>query len=393
MKSTFNALSSANILNLNPQTHDPFLATMAHELRNPLAPIRNAVQILKVVGPPDPKLVRGRDVIDRQVAKMARLLDDLLDVNRITRNQLDLRKSLTTLSAVVESAIEISRPLIEKMNHRLTVSLPNETITLNADAMRLAQVFANILNNAAKYSDPGGQIELSAMTKEDRVVVFVKDNGIGIDPEHQEHVFTMFSQTTSALERSQGGLGIGLSLVKGLVELHGGEVEARSDGAGKGSEFIVRLPLVTGQREPAMKDDADSCPQKSALRILIADDNEDGAKTLSAMLNILGNETWIASDGEAAITAANELCPDIILLDIGLPRLNGYQVCRNIRQEPWGKQIAIVAHTGWGQEEDRQKTLDAGFDYHLVKPANMAKLTQLLNELQPLKSEPAHGPD
>ncbi len=251
--------------------------------------------------------------------------------------------------------------------------------------LRTAQVFANLLNNAAKYSDVGAQIDLTAVTEGDRVMVSVRDNGIGIDPAHREHVFVMFSQTTPALERSQGGLGIGLSLVKGLVELHGGEVEAKSDGAGKGSEFIVNLPMIKKPQEPHMKDDdADSTPVESCFRILIADDNEDGAKTLAAMLDMLGNETWIAADGEAAIAAANELRPDVILLDIGLPKLNGYQVCHHIRQQQWGEQIAIVAHTGWGQEEDRQKTFDAGFDHHLVKPANMAKLTRLLQDLQPL---------
>jgi len=372
-------------LRLADRRKDEFLATLAHELRNPLAPIRNAVQVLKAKGPKDPDLMWGRDVIDRQVGQMARLLDDLLDVSRITRNTLELRRGRVSLAVVIENAIETSRPLIDQMKHQLVVSLPPQPVSLDADTTRLAQVFSNLLNNAAKYSDPGSRIRLTAERQGDELVVSVKDTGIGIARDHLRKVFEMFSQETPALERSQGGLGIGLSLVRGLVELHGGCVEARSEGPGKGSEFVVRLPVAGEpvQQTPTGRE-GETTPVKTALRILVVDDNRDGADSLSMMLKVMGNETRTAYDGESAVVAAGEFRPDVILLDIGLPKMSGYEVCRHIRKEAWSKQVVIVAQTGWGQVEDRQKTQEAGFDHHLVKPVDIAALTTLLAGLQPV---------
>jgi PAS domain S-box-containing protein len=364
---------------------DEFLATLAHELRNPLAPIRNAVQVLKAKGPQDPDLMWGRDVIDRQVSQMARLLDDLLDVSRITRNTLELRRGRVSLTVVIESALETSRPLIDQMKHQLVVSLPPQPVPLDADTTRLAQIFSNLLNNAAKYSDPGSRIWLTAERQGNDLVVSVKDTGIGIAGGHLRKVFEMFSQETPALERSQGGLGIGLSLVKGLVELHGGCIEARSEGPGRGSEFVVRLPVAWEpvRQTPTGRED-EATPVKTSLRILVVDDNRDGADSLSMMLKLMGNDTRTAYDGEAAVAAAGEFRPDVILLDIGLPKMSGYDVCRHIRAEAWGQQVVIVAQTGWGQVEDRRKAQAAGFDHHFVKPVNMAALTTLLAGVQPV---------
>jgi PAS domain S-box-containing protein len=364
---------------------DEFLATLAHELRNPLAPIRNAVQVLKAKGPQDPDLMWSRDVIDRQVGQMARLLDDLLDVSRITRNKLELRRSRVSLAVVIETALETSRPLIDQMRHPLVVSLPPQPVTLDADTTRLAQVFSNLLNNAAKYSDPGSRIWLTAERRGSELFVSVRDTGIGIAGDRLRHVFEMFSQETPALERAQGGLGIGLSLVRGLVELHGGSVEATSEGTGRGSEFIVRLPVAGEPVQPTpASGERKATPVKTSLRILVVDDNQDGAESLSMMLRLMGNEARTAYDGAAAVATAGEFRPDVILLDIGLPKMSGYDVCRQIRQEAWGSQVVIVAQTGWGQAEDRQKAGAAGFDHHFVKPVDMAALTKLLAGLQPL---------
>lgn len=364
---------------------DEFLATLAHELRNPLAPIRNAVQVLKVKGPQDPDLIWGRDVIDRQVGQMARLLDDLLDVSRITRKKLELRRSRVSLATVMEIALETSRPLIDQMRHALVVNLPPQPVTLDADTTRLAQVFSNLLNNAAKYSDPGSRIWLTAERRDNELVVSVKDTGIGIAVDRLWHVFEMFSQEKPALERAQGGLGIGLSLVRGLVELHSGSVEARSEGVGKGSEFIVRLPVVGEPMQPLPpRGEGEGTPIKTSLRILVVDDNQDGAETLSMMLNLMGNETHTAYDGVAAVETASRFRPDVILLDIGLPKMSGYDVCRHIRQEEWGQHVVIIAQTGWGQVEDRHKAKAAGFDHHFVKPVDMAALATLLAGLKPV---------
>jgi CheY-like chemotaxis protein len=306
-----------------------------------------------------------------------------MDVSRISRGKLDLKLQRIELAAVVNSAIETSRPLLDQMGHELTVSLPEEPIFVEADLTRLAQVFLNLLNNAAKYSDRHGHIHLTAGREGHDAVVLVKDTGIGIAADQLPRIFEMFSQVDRSLEKSQGGLGIGLTLVRRLVELHGGSVVANSEGTGKGSEFVVRLPVAgdANALKPSKGEDAHSATN-IALRILIVDDNRDGANSLSTMLKFLGNETRTAYDGEEALVAANSFRPNVILLDIGLPKLNGYEACRRIRNEPWGKKIVIIAQTGWGQEEDRQRTRDAGFDYHKVKPVDPMELMKLLIDLQ-----------
>lgn len=318
---------------------DEFLATLAHELRNLLAPVRNAVQVLQIKGPALPELQWARDVIDRQMQGMTRLIDDLLDVSRITRNKLELRRERTELAQVVQGAVETSRPLIEECGHELTVTLPPEPIPLNADVTRLAQVFLNLLNNAAKYTERGGRIDLTAERQGSDVVVSVKDTGIGIPVANLPTIFEMFAQVDGALSRSQGGLGIGLCLVKRLVEMHGGTIEAKSEGPGKGSEFVVRLPLWKDEGG-RMKDESATdrvhpssfIPHPSKLRVLVVDDNRDAASSLAMFLKIMGNNVRTAYDGEGAVQAAGEFRPQVVLLDIGLPKMNGYDACRRIRQ-------------------------------------------------------------
>jgi signal transduction histidine kinase/ActR/RegA family two-component response regulator len=358
---------------------DAFLATLAHELRNPLAPIRNAAQILKAKGPLQPELEWGRAVIDRQAELMARLLDDLLDVSRISLKKVELRTEPVELASVCEAALETSRPLIEAGGHELSVSLPAEPILLEADPLRLAQVLSNLLNNAAKYTHDGGRIWLGAERQGAEVVVLVRDSGIGIDAEALPSVFEIFSQAKPTLARGHSGLGIGLSLVKGLVELHGGSVEARSDGPGRGSEFLVRLPVAarTAGREPARPRE-DEEPPATGSRILIVDDNRDGADSLAMLLEIMGNRVRTAYDGEQALEATEAMRPEVVLLDLGMPKLSGYDVCRRIREQPWGRDVVLIALTGWGQEADRRRTEAAGFDRHMVKPVHPADLMRLL---------------
>jgi PAS domain S-box-containing protein len=366
---------------------DEFLATLAHELRNPLAPIRNAVQILHMKGQAHPELQESRDIIDRQVRQMTRLVDDLLDVSRISRGKIDLQKQRTLLSPILTNAVEASRPLVEANKHELTLTLPPEPIYVEADTARLAQVFSNLLNNAAKFTEQGGRIWLSAQRQGSDVVVTVKDNGTGIPADKLPTLFRMFSQGEGSLGRSQGGLGIGLHLVKRLVEMHGGSVTARSEGPGKGSEFVVRVPVMieaAGASHPT-KEDEGAVP-KSSLRILIVDDNRDSADSLAMMLRITGNDIRTAYDGEEAVAAAGEFRPDVVLLDIGLPKLNGYEACQRIRQQPWNKGMLLIAMTGWGQEEDRRRSQEAGFDKHMVKPVDPQVLITLLGELDGVKT-------
>jgi PAS domain S-box-containing protein len=356
---------------------DEFLATLAHELRNPLAPVRNAVQVLQLKGPASPELQWARDVIDRQMQGMTRLIDDLLDLSRISRNKLELRKERIELSRIVQGAIETSRPMIEQHGHELTVNLPPEPVYLDADMMRLAQVFLNLLNNAAKYTEPGGKITFTAERQGSDVVTIVRDSGIGIAPEKLATIFEMFSQVEDALTRAQGGLGIGLSLVKRLVEMHGGSIEAKSAGPGKGSEFTVRLPVILDPRVAP----ATATAPASKLRILVVDDNRDTASTLAMLLKLMGNNVRTAFDGEEAVLAASEFHPHVVLLDIGLPKMNGYEAARAIRRGPGGEHMVLIAVTGWGQEDDRRKSQDAGFDRHLVKPVDPQSLMSLLAEL------------
>ena len=361
---------------------DEFLATLAHELRNPLAPIRNGLQLMKLVGGQDTTFEQARSMMERQLTHMVRLVDDLMDVSRISRGQFELRKERIPLETVLNTAVESSRPLIGQLGHDLTITLPKQPLFVDGDMTRLAQVFLNLLNNAAKYSDRGGHIKLTVERQGSEAVVTVTDTGIGIAADQLPSIFEMFTQVDRSLERSQGGLGIGLTLVRRLAELHGGNVEAKSGGPGKGSEFVVRLPLLI-DASPPQSSSAEDAPTAttSSLRILIVDDNRDGADSLSEMLKIIGNDTRKAYDGEQAVNMAGEYRPDVILLDIGLPKLNGYEACRLIRQQPWGKGIVLIALTGWGQAEDRRRSTEAGFDHHMVKPVDPQALMEIFATL------------
>ncbi len=365
---------------------DEFLATLAHELRNPLAPIRNGLQILQMAGGDPSILDEARTLMERQVAHMVRLIDDLLDVSRITRDRLELRRERVDLANVIGAAVETSRPLIEASRHRLAVALPPGPIPVDADPTRLAQVFANLLNNAAKYTEPGGQIVLEAELRGDEVIATVRDDGVGIPPELLPRVFDLFMQVDRSLERSQGGLGIGLTLVRRLVEMHGGSIEARSDGRGRGSAFVVRLPLAgppegtvpAGGEPGAGLRSGGGSDSASRRRILVVDDNRDSADTLARLLGLTGHEARTANDGGEAVAIAEEYRPEVILLDIGLPVMNGYEVARTIRSRPWGRNVVIVALTGWGQDGDRRQSQEAGIDHHLVKPVDPRVLRELL---------------
>jgi CheY-like chemotaxis protein len=323
-----------------------------------------------------------RLTLDRQSQQMVRLIDDLLDVSRITRGTVELRKCRVELARVVESAVETARPLIKELGHQLNIQLPQRPVVLEADPTRLAQVISNLLNNAAKYMERGGKIELSAQRHGSSAVISVKDSGIGIPAEMLERIFDMFIQVDGSVERSHGGLGIGLTLVKRLVEMHGGTVEARSDGVERGSEFIVRLPIVLG----LLRDSAESSGQDFAAtdkrRILVVDDNENAAQMLGMLLKALGNEVRTVFDGAAALEMAAHFRPDVVLLDIGMPKLDGYETARRIRRQPWGKQMVLAALTGWGQEEDKRRTREAGFDHHFVKPVEPAVLQKFLAECE-----------
>jgi signal transduction histidine kinase/CheY-like chemotaxis protein len=348
---------------------DEFLAMLAHELRNPLAPIVNAIQIIQAKGPPEPELVWAREVIARQARQMTRLVDDLLDVSRISLGKLELRRERVRLDAVVQSALETCRPALDARNQTLIVSVPPELIVIDGDATRLAQSLLNLLTNASKYSDHGATVWLSVSVESTEAVISIKDTGIGIPEEMLEHVFEMFAQVDRTLERSQGGLGVGLALVKVIVELHGGSVIARSGGPGTGSEFVIRLPLTSspgGRISGALAGPVESVSQ----RILIAEDGRDAADSFGLLLTMMGHEVEVVYDGEAAVTLAKEFQPDVIILDLGMPRLNGYDAARSIRGEPWGKEVFLIALSGWGQPEDRRRSTEAGFDRHLTKPVD-----------------------
>ncbi|MBL9163535.1 MAG: PAS domain-containing protein [Planctomycetaceae bacterium] len=357
---------------------DEFLATLAHELRNPLSPIRNSVHFLGLDGLTQGDMKAARDVITRQVAIMVRLIDDLLDVSRISRNEMDVRKERIDLAAVVESAVESSRPLLQQCDHELIVDLPQEALHLDADPIRLAQVFLNLLNNAAKYTNRGGRISLSAIREGSDAVVTVRDNGIGIPADMLSSVFDMFTQVDRSTEQSQGGLGIGLTLVRRLVEMHDGSIEARSEGANKGSEFVVRLPLVMQPPSEALSRGGIAGKSLGHGRILVVDDNKDSANSMAMLLRLKGNDIRTAHDGVEALEIADAFHPETVLLDIGLPRLNGYDVARRIRQRPWGQHVLLIALTGWGNDEDRRLSQEAGFNFHIVKPVDLAALENLL---------------
>jgi PAS domain S-box-containing protein len=362
---------------------DEFLATLAHELRNPLAPIRNGLAVLRLAGPGKPT-GDVRAMMERQVAHLVRLVDDLLDVSRITRNRLELRKQRVALADVLHNAIDTSRPALEQAAHTLSLTLPGTAVDLEADPVRLAQVFSNLLNNSARYTPRGGRISLVAELQGREVSVRIRDNGLGIPTEALSQVFEMFAQVDRGSSDSQGGLGIGLTLVRRLVEMHGGTVEASSEGPGLGSEFVVRLPLAgDGEGSASDRSPAPGPGAGAPLRVLVVDDNPDAAESLHLMLDLMGHEVRTASDGEGALSRAEELRPDIVFLDIGLPGLSGYEVCRQMRQQEWSRSARIVALTGWGQEDDRRRSREAGFDHHLVKPVDPDELAALLTRARP----------
>jgi PAS domain S-box-containing protein len=368
-----------------------FLAMLAHELRNPLAPIRLALDLMKRADGKGDLVKPALDVMDRQVRQMTRLIDDLLDVSRITRDKLLLRQEDIDLAPVIRDVVESYRSVCESAQLELSVTLPPQPVYLNADSVRLTQVFGNLLQNACKFTRPGGHVSLDAERQGDDVVVTVSDSGIGISSDMLPKIFDMFTQGDQTLERSQGGLGIGLTLVSRLVKMHGGSVQAFSAGPGQGSQVVVRLPLIEKPGAPPL---APACSDPTALlaqRILVVDDNHDVANSLSILLELSGNETYLAFDGVEAVEAAARLRPDVILMDIGMPNLNGYGAARRIREQPWGKGITLVALTGLGQDEDRQKSADAGFDGHLVKPVGYADLTTMLARFPRRESTPPAG--
>jgi PAS domain S-box-containing protein len=367
-------------LSISDRRKDEFLATLAHELRNPLAPMRNVLEIMRLKENDDPFLRWSRDVIERHVSQMTHLVDDLMEASRISQGRLQLRKQQIDLCEVIQHAIEASQALMQDAKHQFTLTKPDHPVVVDADATRVIQIISNLLTNAAKYTPQGGSIYLTLMQENGEAILSVRDTGIGIPADQLTNVFTMFSQLTPALERSQGGLGIGLSLVQGLVTLHGGTITAHSEGAGKGSEFIVRLPVSLGAGSSIREEKKSPPIEVTSKRILIVDDNIDAAESLALLLQITGHETHGAHDGIKGLAAAETFLPDFILLDIGLPDINGYEVARRIRQQPWGEKICLIAATGWGQDKDKALAEEAGFDYHLTKPINFQELGQLLSK-------------
>jgi signal transduction histidine kinase len=374
---------TAQALQRADRRKDEFLATLAHELRNPLAPIRNSLHILRLSNTQDETAARLYDVMERQLSHLVRLVDDLFELSRITRGQIELRPKRIELAALVRSAVETSAPLIESAHHQLAIALPPEPIFVNVDPVRMVQVIANLLNNAAKYTDDGGQIWLGARVVDGEAVISVRDNGIGIPLEMQSRIFEMFAQVDRAAGRSYGGLGIGLTLVRSLVEMHGGRVEVKSDGEGQGSEFLVLLPLLVeagADSKPAAAKRASAV--LTAQRILVVDDNRDAADSLRTLLKFLGADVDVAYGGVEALAAIEKLHPAVVLLDLGMPEIDGYEVARRLRQQPEFDDVTLIALTGWGQEEDRRRAESAGFDHHLVKPADITHLQSLLASRQ-----------
>jgi PAS domain S-box-containing protein len=359
---------------------DDFLAMLAHELRNPLAPILNGLQLLRLETAVGPGGQTAIGMIERQAKHLTRLVDDLLDVSRITTGKVSLRKERVALHTVIDHAIETVRPLVDSRKHRLSVSLPSETVWLEADAARLTQVIGNLVNNAAKYTEPGGYVRLTAEREGPNVIIRVTDTGIGILPEMLPRVFESFVQADRSIDRSQGGLGIGLTLAKSLVEMHGGKVEAHSPGVGKGSEFVVRLPVVPEVTPLKPEAAPEGKPKKTIpIRLLVVDDNPDTVQSLAMLLRLYGHDVMTADSGPAALEAALADHRDVILLDIGLPGIDGYEVARRIRAQR--SKPVLIAMTGYGQPEDQHKSKEAGFDYHLTKPVDPVRLQDLLDKI------------
>ena len=372
---------------------DEFLAMLAHELRNPLAPIRSAVHLMRMKPVTDPQLSWSRDVIERQLSHLTRLVDDLLDVARITRGKINLSREPVELAALIARAVETVQPLIQERGHQFTCEVPDGTLTVDADPLRLTQAFGNVLGNAAKYTERGGHINLGVCRQGAEVEIRVRDNGIGIPAEVLPRIFDLFTQLDGRSDHPHSGLGIGLALVRRLLQMHGGTISAHSEGAGLGSEFVIRLPLLLEATQSgdgrASTATEDAPPVRR--RILVADDNADALQTLATVLELGGHEVFSASNGSLALESAERHLPEVALLDIGMPLLDGYEVARRIRAQAWGRRITLVALTGWGQDSDRRRSQEAGFDSHLVKPLDLAKLTQLLSRLPAPEADEAGG--
>lgn len=378
---------------------DEFLAMLAHELRNPLAPILNAVQLMRMRPMTDPQLTWSREVIARQLGHLTRLVDDLLDVSRITRGKINLSREPVDLAVLAARAVETVQPMISEREHQLTVELPKEPVRVYGDPLRLTQALGNVLSNAAKYTERGGRIGLSARQVGGEAEVRISDSGIGIPSALLPNIFNLFTQVNASLNRPQSGLGIGLSLVRRLLEMHGGSITAYSEGEGQGSEFVIRLPVLEEPARALRTIGINAAESESSgsrdrasrrRRILVADDNSDALESLATLLELGGHEVFSAANGALALESAERHLPEVALLDIGMPKLDGYEVARRIRAQPWGRRITLVALTGWGQESDRRRSGEAGFDSHLVKPLDLEKLTELLHQLP--GAEDAEGP-
>ena len=372
---------------------DEFLAMLAHELRNPLAPIRTAVQLLRLRELAEPQRARARDVIERQVEHLVDLINDLLDVSRITRGVIALQREPLLVSAIVARAVEIARPAIDGRQHELFIELPDESLAVDGDRTRLVQVISNILHNAAKFMEPRGKIRVRVARDGGHVVIKVSDTGIGIAPELLPTIFELFTQAHPRAERAEAGLGIGLALIRRLTEMHGGTVTAHSDGTGRGTELTVRLPVLAADLAPDVRAPlaTPALPDIPSRRILVADDNDDAAESLTLRLQLAGHDVRTARNGAEALAIAGEFKPQIVLLDLGMPKMDGYETAREIRKRPWGKHATLIALTGWGQQKDRQRTSEAGFDRHLVKPVAEVELFEALAVDRAPAAHPSSG--
>jgi signal transduction histidine kinase/ActR/RegA family two-component response regulator len=392
LKQTQEALREAD------RRKDEFLATLAHELRNPLAPIRHAVKLLELPAADERQRQWGRDVIARQVQRMALLLDDLLEVSRITRGRLELKKTQVDLPSLIAAAVETARPLMESKQHRLETRLPAEPVRLQVDPLRISQALSNLLTNAAKYTDVGGRIALTAaLDDEHQLAISVADSGIGLSPQAIPRLFEMFSQVASPVDRAEGGLGIGLALVKGLVEMHGGTVEAYNAGLGCGSRFTIRLPAsVVLKTNIAATASGEAQPVPHAghrSRILLADDNRDAVDMLALVLKMAGYEVYATHSGHEALDVGARVRPEVFILDIGMPEISGYELASRIRRQTWGRDALLIALTGWGQREDKERSREAGFDHHLTKPVDPDQLERLLRDIAPFPTDRLRGTD
>jgi signal transduction histidine kinase/ActR/RegA family two-component response regulator len=380
----------------NDRERNAFLSTLAHELRNPLAPIRNAVQIMREADNDLSTVAAARNMIERQLKHLVRLIDDVVDVSRVLQGNLELRTERVDLGTAILAALETHRPLLESRQQQVNVRRPDSPVYVDADLTRLAQIFGNLLNNAAKFSPPGAQIQIAAETRGDRAVVTIADAGIGIPQDMLSRIFNLFTQERRIEQGVRHGLGIGLTLVRRLVELHHGTVEAISEGENRGSRFVVSLPLSEAPARSAVRDALESnhhALRQGGMKILVADDNKDSAMSLEIMLRLDGHEVQTAYDGVDALEVAERFRPDVILLDIGMPRLDGYATAFQLRQRPWARNVRLVALTGWGQEEDKRRAHDAGFDYHLVKPVDPELLARALAQKNPSSPDPKPTPD